>query len=481
LKILIDVVYTNRPRVCSTSYLAWEIIRELISWRDDLFFYVLYPPHNMSDDDWEFMRQYPDRVTLLPLAQSTSDRMSEEYMLRNALRFYLNPWCAHTWDADVVLSSRIPVLKHYRVHSARELGKSMRSHRLFLGLEEMPILPFRDTVAWSDFMYPDTLMSYGLLDGVLVNNQWTKKAMRPVLKEVLSVSWQKRVLDNLHEVIPVRLERLTLKKEMYQPGKDFEVAFVGRMTSTRNFRDVVDLFRKHFSYPIGPNRDKVKFRVSTNSMAMGGAEPDDMDFLEIQMNDRPKFHQFLAGAHVAVNLTSVEDFSLSTYETLRAGVPIIVYREPWNEFLGPDYPFRAANEKEAYALISAFTAKYDQMYDKFRRWEETTWASYVAGPLNVTTSEVLRDLIGNFESKRRQLIADTGVGGSYKERVSSIPAKEGKIDLTEYIRETGRMLDQVEDHFSLTIGRVPSTLMLKLMAETVGYRDTNQVGVMRKV
>jgi hypothetical protein len=361
------------------------------------------------------------------------------------------------------------------------LGKAMRSHRLFLGLEEMPILPFRDTVAWSDFMYPDTLISYGLLDGVLVNNQWTKKAMRPVLKEVLSVSWQKRVLDNLHEVIPVRLERLNLKQDLYQSGTDFEVAFVGRMTSTRNFTGVVDLFRKQFSYPIGPNRDKVKFRVSTNSMAMGGAEPDDIDFLDIQMNDRPKFHQFLQGAHLAVNLTSVEDFSLSTYETLKAGVPIIVYQEPWNEFLGPDYPFRAANEKEAYALVSACAAKYEVMYQRFRHWEETYWADYVAGPMNVTTSEVLQKLISDFEVKRRQLIADTGVGGSYKDRVSTIPAEDGQIDLTQHIRETGRMLDLVEEHFSLTIGRVPSTLMLKLMAETLGYRDTNTVGVMRRV
>jgi len=478
MKFLFDICYTNRPRVCSTSYLVWNLIQDLIKWRDDTFFYVLYPPNKMEATDWQFLNQFPDRVTLLPLHQCTSDRISEEYMLRNQLRYYLNPWCEYAWDVDIVVSSRIPVLKHMRVHAARDNGKAMRSLRMYVGLDEMPILPFRKTIPWSDSMYPDTLISYGLVDAVIINNQWTKTELKLILKEVFSPSWQQKIMNNIHEAVPEKLERFTIRDTLFNSG-EFRLSFVGRITKTRNFDGVADLFRKQFSYPVGKNRDAIKICVSTNSEVITG-KMGEIGFIDIQMNDRKRFHEFLDKSHLVVNLSTVEDFSLSTYEALRRGVPVLVSDKPWTNFLGPSYPFRVHGLTDAYAMVSSFISDYATQYQKFVEWENTYWKKYVEGSFNVSTGEVLIRTVSEFEKKRQVVCRDRQLGGAYVSQVKKIPSVRSSINLTEYIKQHGRMLGNVSDHFSLPVGRVPATLLFKLVAEQLGYVDTNDTGVMKK-
>lgn len=481
MKIMLDCVYTQRPEICSTSYLMWELIERLIEWRDDVFFYVLYPPHKNDEESQAFLARHADRVTLLPLEQSTSDRLSELHMLRNDLRLYLNPWSALTWDTDIVVSSRIPVLKHMRVHAARSQGKQMPSLRAYIGLEEMPLLPFRDTVPWSDMQYPDTIMSYALCDATIVCHQWIKQQLRPVLRELLSPAWQKKVLDNLHEVVPVKLQRLNMKPKLYSGGK-FKLTFVGRMTGTRNFGDVADLFRKQFSFPLGKNKQDMEFLISTNSECMGAGKYGETDFIDLQMNNREQFYKFLNSADIAVNLSTVEDFSLSTYETLLAGVPLIIEDRPWNQFLGKDYPFRVYSDLEAYALINAFAADYKTQYNKLLKWESTYWKSYVEGPLNTTASEALIRLITEYDKRRTESLV--GKGGSFREAMFAFKDATGTLNLTEYINDTGAVKlvkrDQVSEHYSLSVARYPSTILLKLLAQEHGWLDTNECGVLRK-
>lgn len=479
MKILIDPVYTQRPEVCSTSYLAWELIEQLAKWRPDVYFYLLYPPDSVSEETSAFLSRHADRVTLLPLRQSISDRAGELYTMRDALKYYLSSWSAETWDTDVVLSSRIPIIKHMRVHAARQQGVSMPSYRAHIGLEEMPILPFRDTVPWSQYQYPDTLMSYGMADAVIVNHQWLKSRIRPVLREVLSPAYQKQVLDNIHEAVPVRLERLNLRppEQMYQSGP-FKLTFVGRMTNTRNFAGVTELFRKQFSYPLGKNKQEMEFLVSTNSTSAGASDFGEIDFIDIQKNNREQFHSFLKDAHVAVNLTPVEDFSLSTYETLLRGVPLIVYDKPWNAFLGPDYPFRAHSELEAYTMVNAFAADYSSMYEMFRKWEANWWADYVAGPLNITTSDVLIKLLTDFDTRRNEQIV--GRGGSFREVAEKLTKESGtELDLTAYLKADGVPMVSLEDmnpSYSVSTARFPLILVLKAILHEMGWRDTQRCG-----
>jgi hypothetical protein len=469
------VVYTQRPRICSTSYLAWELIEQLIAWRDDVFIYLTYPADRCEPEDLDFLSRHPDRVTLLDLPSDPTDRLSELYMIRNELRTYLNPWCGLAWDVDVVVSSRIPMLKHFPVHAARPLSDKMPWQRLYIGLEEMPILPFRDTVPWHEHLWADTLATYGLVDATLINNQWTKTALRPVLKEMLSPAWQKKVLDKIHEVVPVRLTRLNMRNVPTVTAADFNVGFVGRMTSGRNFNDVVELFQKHFSYPIGPNKS-MKFSVSTNSNSTGGAEVLDMSFMDIQLNDREKFWKYLDTQHVVVSMVDTEDFSLSTWETLLAGVPMVLYERPWNAFLGKEYPFRVKNELEAYTLLKKFADDYFFMYEQFKTWEENYWAAYVADPAkNVTTGDKLVELVADFEARRNVLTSD--MGQTYRERLQSIAGPT--LDLNAVINETMfKMGTTIENTESRVLGRTPSTIMLKIVAAQLGWTDTKDVGVM---
>lgn len=433
----------------------------------------------MSDASLEFMSRYPDRVTLLPLRQSIGDRTGELYTMRDGLKYYLSAWSAETWDVDAVVSSRIPIIKHMRVHAARQQGKALPSYRAHIGLEEMPILPFRDTVPWSQYQYPDTLMSYGMADAVIVNHQWLKAKIKPVLREVLSPAWQKQVLDKLHEAVPVRLTRLNLRtpEQMYQSGT-FKLTFVGRMTNTKNFAGVTELFRKQFSYPLGKNKQSMEFLVSTNSTSAGASDFGEIDFIDIQKNDRTKFYNFLKDAHVAVSLTPVEDFSLTAYETLARGVPLIVYDFPWNAFLGPDYPFRANNEVEAYTMINAFAEDYAKMYNLFAEWESTWWKSYVEGPLNITTSDVLIKLLTDFENKRSEYLV--GRGGSFREVAAQLSAKPDKeLDLTAYLISTDIPLVSLADakpSYSVATARFPLILVLKAILIEMGWRDTKKCG-----
>lgn len=475
---MLDCVYTNKPSVCSTSYLVWELIEKMMAWRDDVFFYVLYPPNKCDEADKEFLGRYPDRVTLLPLEQNTTDRFSEMLMLRNAMRNYLSPWSVDCWDFDVIISSRIPVLSHLMPHYARKMGSKMPSLRLTVGIDEMPILPFRDTVPWSDYLYPTTLTSYAMADATLINNQWTKTSLKPVLREMLSPAFQKRVLDRIHEVVPVKLSRFNLKNEdaQYMEG-DFNVTFVGRATSTRNFKQVADLFRKQFSYPIGKNKASMKFMISTNSRSLGSSDFGEVDFIDLQHNDRAEFHEFLKEAHIAINLTKTEDFSLSTYETLMAGVPVLVLNEPWNAFLGPDYPFRANSQIEAYAMLTRIVSDYKAEYAKFVEWEATYWAAYIASDKNVTTSERLIEILEDFDARRIAYVE--GKGGSYVEIVEAFNDAP-TIDLSKHLLDSGGIWETKSECNFPTVSRAPGTLMLKLVAQNLGYKDTNKLGIFTK-
>ncbi|ATS92278.1 n-acetyl-alpha-d-glucosaminyl l-malate synthase [Stenotrophomonas phage vB_SmaS_DLP_5] len=481
MKILFDVVYTNRPSVCSTSYLVWELIERLMEWRDDIFFYVTYPPNKINDDDQEFLARHSDRVRLLPVTSEPTDRVSELFSIPRELKKYFVPWNSECWDYDVVVSSRVPMLGAFWPHFARYSGRKMPGTRAVFGLEEMPVLPFRKTVPWHEHLHLQSIASYLHSTGILINNQWTLTELKKVGRDLLSPAQLKKLMTKVHEVVPVRLTRLNLKKDL-TVGAEFNVTFVGRVTSTRNVAQVLDLFRKQFAYPIG--KTDMRFLISTNSLSMGGTDYGEMDFIDMQMNNRKEFYEFLGKAHVAVNLTHVEDFSLSTWETLLNGVPVIVLDEAWNSFLGPDYPFRVKSQVEAYAMLNAMVKDYPAMYQKFVDWEASYWAAYVDSDKNVTTSEKLIELIDNYETWRDGHLSGDEQGKSYKLELDEFLKDDPQvIDLTAYLKDKNNgtaFHDGKSEFFSLPLAKVPNNHLIKVLAGLRGYRDTNQVGVMVK-
>jgi hypothetical protein len=480
MKILFDPVYTARPSRCSTAFSMFEMIKDIAKARDDAFFYVLYPPSAQEDqEDWAFLRQMPDRVTLLPMAQTTGARVSELYSLSDTLRHYLRPWATECWDADVVISSRIPVLPHMRSHASQAFGVTGTYYnRMYIGLEEMPALPYRKTIPWSKVLYQTTVAAYASADAILVAHQWMKANLRKVLKETMTPSWTMEVLAKIHECVPVKLERLKLKASGYTEGP-FKISIVGRASATSRFEMSAELLRKHFSFPLGKNKQAMEFIATTNS-GMGGSDFGDLDFLDVQFNSREKFYELLSGLHVAVTMTPVEDFSMTVYETLRAGVPLVMLKADWNSFLGDSYPFFVSSQVEAYAMINWLAGNYDEAYAKFAEWEATYWASYVQSERNVSTSTKALQLIAAYEQTAGEDMDGKAV--TYRERIAELGASlpEGELLKLEHLI-AGAGLPMVsaaqEDPASQQlISRYPNTIILKRVALELGWKETNVCG-----
>lgn len=492
MKILIDPVYTGKVHKCSTSYLAWELIEQLSQWRDDVFFYLLYPKAaEASDDEMAFLLRHKERVTLLPYPYLQGDRVEEIFKFSDELLHYLAPGDAPTWDYDVVLSSRIQQLTFMRNVSGREaVNYPHGTQRLFLGLEEMPMFNFRKTVAWSGGGNMDLqgLAAYANSGGIIMNNLWTKKMVTQTAREYLAPSQVMKLANNIHECVPIQLTRLDIG-ETREVKDSFNVVFTGRMTNTRNFQGVVDVFRKHFSFPLGKGDVPLKFIVSTNSLSTGTIDPGEMDFIDVQMNDRPKFHALLKQtAHVVVNLSEVEDFSLSTYEPLLFGVPVIVPTEPWTDFLGKSYPFRAKNPTDAYALVKLFALDYAGQMEKFRQWEETYWAEFISNPkTNVTTAETLINLVQTHEAMLQARIEKKITGDAEPDSFQTVVNAILKADLKEvnpllFAREMDPpyFITNAKQWKGIPIGKRPLPYFLKLYMQRAGYEDTNEPGVMRR-
>lgn len=490
MKILMDCVYTGKVHKCSTSYIMWEIIEHLSKWRDDVFFYLLYPKAaEASDDEMAFLTRHSDRVTLLPYPYLQGDRIEEAFKLSDELIHYLSPGDSETWDYDVVISSRINQLPFMRNVSGREaVNYPHGTQRLFLGLECMPIMSFRKTVAWAGGGNNDlmSLSAYLASSGVLIADLWSKKEITQLARQYLAPSQVMELSKNIHEVLPVELERLGPSKT--EPKEELNVVFTGRMTNTRNFQGVVDVFRKHYSYPLGKGDKTMKFIVSTNSLSIGTIDPGEMDFIDVQMNDRPKFHALLKDkAHVVVNLSEIEDFSLSTYEPLLFGIPVVVPSEPWTDFLGPEYPFRAKNPTDAYAIVKSFATDYENQMASFRIWEEHVWKKLVEGPRNVSTATGLIRLLEAHEKDLKGRITKKNATDTepdtFQMIVNKIKAdglKEANARVYAQEMDPPYFITNAKQWKGIPIGKRPLPYLLKVYMELNGYVDTNTPGVMRK-
>jgi hypothetical protein len=486
MKILIDPLYTGKPSTCSTSYLAWQIIEDLCAWRPDVFFYLLAPKQITlmpQESEWlkgQCERFVPGRVQLVPVDSLWTDRVTDMFRFPNDLVKYAQPGLSEFWDADVILTSRIEQISNFRAQSSRQVGFGKGTFRQIIGLDEMPIFSFRHTIPWADGGHMDltTIANYSVADAVVINNLWTKQKLSQLARSILAPSRSMKFMEGVHEAVPVKLRRLGVDRQIYLDDGKFNVVFCGRMTGTRNFQEVAELFRKQFSYAVKDK--KVRFLVSTQSESYGSIDPGEIDFIEIVKNDREAFHKMLkTRAHVVVNLSTVEDFSLSTYEPLLFGVPVIVPDRDWSDFLGPDYPFRADGFVQAYALVNMFLDDYKAEYDKFREWEASSWKQLVDGPWNRTTSEVVQGLVTAHAAALCDKLQNSESGETYRDIISSMLASTKQVfDLKEEARAAGLMVDKNWEQVPLA--KRPNLHMLKVLANQAGLVDMAQPGAVRR-
>jgi hypothetical protein len=482
VKVLIDATYTGRPSTCSTSYLSWKVITEIASAHPDAFFYLTAPREYIEQEDqlafWN-AQQYSDRVHLLPVDSMVVDRMAELYKFTDQVIDYVGPTSDYCWDADVLVTTRVSQITNFRTNTSRNVGFGKGTYRGIFGLDEMPMLGFRDTVAWGNSGQVDlnTFAQYLAADGLIISDLWTKKKMLQLAREYLTPSRCIELAGHVQEALPVKLTPLALKQPK-QP-KEFNVIFAGRMTGTRNFKEVAELFRKHYSMPLG--KGKMNFIVSTQSMSTGASNPGEIDFVTLEKNNREQFYALLKDrAHVVVNLSTVEDFSLSTYEPLLFGTPVVVPDRPWSDFLGPDYPFRAKSFTEAYAIVKDMERDYPAAYAKFVAWHESYWVPFVNGPRNRSTPSVLRGLIEAYQDKLFTKLKETTLGGAFRDIAQRIVDEGHKeVDLLDYVRKNDLIVWH-KDWKRVPQTKRPNLHLLKLIMHLHGYVDTLEVGVVRK-
>jgi hypothetical protein len=477
VKVLFDPVYTARPSVCSTSYLCWQIIERLLK-HEEMFFVMLVPEQALEQEDQQqFLMKYPDRVRLVPYPAVTTDRMREHWSFRDQFVDMAQPANKGLWDVDAIVSSRMNQLQMWRVNSTRRMTYGKGSLRCVIGLEEMPQFSFSDTVSWGPGGNMDlpSLASYWSSDAVVISSLWAKREVLKVAREYLAPSKARALEQQIYEALPIRLEEFDLwEQAKIEAEKDpLNIAFCGRITGTRNFKDVAELFRKQFSFPLG--KGNMKFVVSTNSESSGSSNYGDISIIDFEYNDREKFYAFLKErAHVAVNLSTVEDFSLSTYEPLKMGVPMIVADRPWSAFLGPTYPFRVKGEVEAYAWINEAVQDYSTFYGRFRAWHDSYWREWVQSTQNVSTPEIVERLLVEHQGNLSAYLAEREMGATWRELIAKQKGK--KLDLGKML-EDAEMMPPYGAPKGAVVTKTPTFQLVKQLAFLAGWKDTNEPGV----
>lgn len=479
MKILMDTVYTGPASTCSASFASWEVIKKISAANPEAYFQMAVPLSQLNNEaQREFLetRPYRDRVQFFATDAEVTDRMSELFrfpeVLRKKIRF-LDP---EMWDADFVISNRITQLTNFRINSGRPVSFGRGSFCGLMGIDEFPMLSFRDTALWGNTGNMDlhTCAQYLVADYLLMQDLWTKPLLLKTARNILTPSQLKRLDENIHETVSAPMEPMNVQNRR-KTRTPFNVIFAGRVSGTKNFSGVAEVFRNHFSYAIG--KADVKFIVSTQSMSFGSSDPGDVSFIDFQHNTREEFYELLKErAHVVVNLSDVEDFSLSTYEPLSFGVPVVVRKKPWSEFLGPEYPFRAANEIEAYAMVNEMILNYDAMYDKFVAWHSKYWLAFAEKYKSRSTADVAAKLVAEFVAKRDEKFATCPeYGGEYR-RLADELGKNGpaRLNLWDYAKERQMITGS---WFQSPIAKKPDIRLLKLLVMACGYKDTVETGV----
>ena len=480
MKVLIDPVYTSRVHTCSTSYLAWEVIEQGVREHDDMFFYLMYPEKADQDKEQKkFLMRHQDRVKLLPYPCIQTDRVKEMLKFSDELHRILAPGTP-VWDYDAVLTSRILQIPFMRMVQGRALSYHKGTYRVIVGMDEMPMFRFRDKVLWANTGHTDlaNLNAYLMSDGIVVNNLWTRNNAVRLAKTYLTPSKVVEFSDQITEALPIRVQKIE-DSEKPMNGQ-LNVAFCGRPTGTRNFSEVAELFRKQFAYPLGKNGTRVHLMVSTHSN-VGSLSAGEIDFIEWQENNREEFYAMLKkDVHVVVNLSSTEDFSLSTYEPLSFGIPVIVADREWSDFLGKEYPFRSGNLTEAYALIKDFAIDYGGCYEKFMNWSNGYWSDFVNKWEDRTTGNAVFDILLSGHEKALEAITNSQMGMKYR-KLAEMANATGmkKMDIAEYGIKEGMIMEK-KDWASTSLGRAPNLHLLKMTFKLAGWKDTLETGVMER-
>ena len=460
VKLLLDPVLTAQdPGRCSTYYQFHSFVTHVLASRSDVFFYWLVPTWVLPEDrGW--LPQHPN-VRYFDITQH-KDRTKEYVTLRDEMDLKI-AFNGELWDFDVMLTVRAGMVPLFKMIMTSPKQVSHAWTKEVWLIEEMPMLKFKKTVA---VLHPDvhelyTLAGYLAAERVYVMSYHEKPKIIETARDYLAPS-QVRLLDaKIKAVVPVQLNDFRLKDPsfFYARGgaQKFCIAYVGRLATSDAHLDKIYSAMTNAWVLRG---DTVRLLVLTVSSG-GAAQPP--EHIELQRAPREEFWRIAReDMHLLVIMHSESQFSLSLTEPLMFGVPAIVARATWSvAMLGPDYPFFASGETEAYALMKCFYEDYAGMYGRFAAW-------HAAWFVPVFTERFAADLIytllaGEVERFDRDMLAQFAARMPGRARNDVIDEVLNAVDgLQEFV------LFEVLEELSRT--KVLRSLGVKLKLEDRAYR-----------
>lgn len=370
LKILLDPVLTaSEPARCSTYIQFYTFMTRVLELREDVFFY--WPvPRWVTDEDRKWLPQDP-RVCYIPITQHR-DRTKEYVTMRDEMD-KLIAFNGELWDFDILITVRagmIPLMKMIMT-SPRQVNHAWIKEVWLI--EEMPMLRFKRSVA---VLHPDvqdlwTLSGYLAAEAVYVFAHHETPQILATAREYFGPSRVIALDKKIQSVVPAQLSEFLVKDDdrYFVPGsgKPFCIAYVGRLSAQQTNLDKV--YKAMTNQWIIRGGNKVRMLVLTVSQGGASMPPE---HIEVQRAPREEFWRIAReDMHVLVFLHGESQFSLSLTEPLMFGVPAILLKARWSvELMGPDYPFFASGEVEAYGLMKMFYEDYAGMYAKFLKWHK---------------------------------------------------------------------------------------------------------------
>jgi hypothetical protein len=373
LKVLLDPIYSARPSNCSSAFKCRRLIEHTLAKRDDIFFYWMIPDWELDDIDKDWFPKHPNiRYIEFPYHK---DRMREYLRYPDELD-KIQAFNGDFWDFDFVFTSRTAQIPNTKLvmTAPRQKKQAKNPLKVVACFEEMIVMSSRPTVAKSDDLIQDmaTINGYLASDVTYLQTEKEVKEIMTIARQYYSPATLKRLRSKFELVTPMPFREVCQKesKFRYDGKREFCLAYAGRMEKvSANLKDLYRVMGTQHAF----GGESVKLLICTVTPSISFAPPS---VTEYRVASREEFWRSAKeDMDVLLSLHYESEFSLTRFEPVMFGVPVVIIDRKWSRTLfGDHYPFYVQNMAEACAMITRIRADYDKYYDLFVEWQTTHFA-----------------------------------------------------------------------------------------------------------
>lgn len=428
-KILVDPIFTAKRISRCSSF--WDICKLTHDFcikhpgvrvvclvpREGGFF---LPDHENLFVEFPLMRDW----TFVPIFVGT-DRYQRHWLPTGELRQVVTEYAGLHGDWDVLVTNRNAGLFFRRVSG---LGLARLTKFLFL-YDTFPIFPFKVTAPGGTALNTlngrvtsmQTLTNYMAFDKIIINAEFERREILKTARSFYSSAQVRRLSDMLnvaHNMPPFDTDFVfsAEARSNFVEQERLSVLYAQKITETqRNFSDVFRSLQTLYS-KLAADRLDMTIEICTQSAAgLPKYARNDAKFLSFVSLPRLQFWEKLRKTHIQISFSIEEDMPKGILEGVLMGVVPVVARRRWSEdFFGRDYPFFAANETEAYAVIAWIGHNRADAWDRFVDWYRSYFAPNIV--LRGNASELFTSFV------EAHIIEQVQLAKSGNTRTKLIPA-----------------------------------------------------------